>query len=646
LLLNHGKLAPAQLRPRFSLSATSPHAANPIGPSLIYARATQSAQRYFRSDAKLAFACGYPGIDWAAELADLFASLELDIRPMPGLRLVQVRAADAPEAPVAVVRLADGFSPTDLAHALDELAESAQSDVVIDLALLRGLTPDFDVLRELLEAGRSHPDCRLVVRPLHVPLSHSSRTPWMVRPSQCSYLHLVGGVTLNNDVLTISPGVLYAQQAVLVLPAAQLLADPQLAQTLMDIAASGMLEMQQALTGPLQRRLCRVLPVPCNTRFIIAGERYEIAALQESYGELGNPQLPYLLFEPLLTVAGNESLLSGYLLDKCRRLGIDRVDDTALNRLAHELSRLAENQQQVLLDSLYLNELLQAVKPMLADTGELTAPVLQDYLTARDNELASLRELTLDSIMQELLFIETDGMVVGQVNGLSVVAIGGHPSEFGEPVRITAAAHYGDGDLSDIERKADLGGNLHAKGMLLVQSFLQQQFGYHHPLPLSYSLAFEQSYQETDGDSASLAALCAILSAMVKQPLYQSLAVTGAVDHFGRVLAVGGVNEKIEGFFELCRRRGLDGSHGVILPASNVQQLNLNEEVIEAVDQGLFTLYGVEDALEVLTLLFKDMSSEQIIAKIETSLRALSEEHIEESRPGLLKRIPRLFRSG
>ncbi len=646
MLLNHGKLAPAQLRPSFSLSASSANAVNPNGSSQIYVHATQSARRFFRSDAPLAIACGYPGIDWSAELADLFAGLEVDTRPVAGLRLVQVRPADVPEEPVAVVRLAEGFDPADLAHALDEMIESARSEVTIDLSLLRGYTPDFEILRELLEAGRCHLDCRFMVRPLHVPLSPSAQAPWMVRPSQCNYLHLIGGLSLDQGVFSVSPGLLYCRPKVLVLPAAQLLADPQLVRTLLEIGASGMLEMQQPLTGPLQRRVCRVLPVPCHTRFVITGERYEIAALQENYGELANPQLPYWLFEPLLTVAGNEPLLGGYLQDKCRRQGITKVEDAALNHMATALSRLAENRHQVLLDSLYLNELLRAVKPMLSDEDGLTTAALKDHQKERDAELSSLRELTLDSIMQELLYIETAGMAVGQVNGLSVVAIGGHPTEFGEPIRITAAAHYGDGELSDIERKADLGGNLHAKGMMLVQSFLQQQFGYHHPLPLSFSLAFEQSYQETEGDSASLAALCAILSAMVKQPLSQSLAITGAVDHFGRVLAVGGINEKVEGFFKLCQRRGLDGSHGVILPASNVQQLNLTDEVIEAVEQGHFTLYSVENTLEALTLLMKELSSEQILKLIDSTLHSLSEEHHEDSHHGVLKRFTRLLRPG
>ncbi|MDQ2195089.1 S16 family serine protease, partial [Vibrio sp. A14(2019)] len=169
------------------------------------------------------------------------------------------------------------------------------------------------------------------------------------------------------------------------------------------------------------------------------------------------------------------------------------------------------------------------------------------------------------------------------INGLSVLEYPGHPRAFGEPARISCVAHIGDGEFVDVERKAELGGNLHAKGMMIMQAFLNAELELDQPMPLSASIVFEQSYGEVDGDSASLAELCALISALSQQPINQQIAVTGSVDQFGHVQPIGGVNEKIEGFFEVCQRRGLTGTQGVILPSTNVRHLCLHPSVIDAV---------------------------------------------------------------
>ncbi|MEG2042983.1 MAG: S16 family serine protease, partial [Hafnia sp.] len=176
----------------------------------------------------------------------------------------------------------------------------------------------------------------------------------------------------------------------------------------------------------------------------------------------------------------------------------------------------------------------------------------------------------------------------------------GHPLMFGEPSRITCAVHLGDGEFTDVERKAELGGNLHAKGMMIMQAFLISELDLEQQLPFSASIVFEQSYGEVDGDSASLAELCALISALSLAPINQQIAVTGSVDQFGHVQPIGGVNEKIEGFFEACQRRGLTGTQGVIIPATNVRHLCLNAEVIEAVKAGTFHLWAVENAEDAL----------------------------------------------
>ncbi len=177
--------------------------------------------------------------------------------------------------------------------------------------------------------------------------------------------------------------------------------------------------------------------------------------------------------------------------------------------------------------------------------------------------------------------------------------------EYGEPVRITATIRYGgEGDISDIEHKANLAGEIHTKAMMIINGYLTNKFALVETLPVSANLVFEQSYSEIDGDSASLTGLCAILSAMALTPINQQYAVTGAVDQFGNVQAVGGLNEKIEGFYRVCKLQGLTGSQGVIIPASNQQSLILNDEVIDAVQKKqfhIFTVKTVDEAIEILT---------------------------------------------
>jgi predicted ATP-dependent protease len=188
------------------------------------------------------------------------------------------------------------------------------------------------------------------------------------------------------------------------------------------------------------------------------------------------------------------------------------------------------------------------------------------------------------------------------VNGLTVLQLG--ELAFGQPARITATARLGRGQLIDIEREAKLGGNIHSKAVLIVSSFIGHRFGQLHPLAFNASLVFEQSYGGIEGDSASVAEVCALLSAIAGIPLRQDLAITGSMNQHGRVQAIGGANEKIEGFFDICSGRGLTGTQGAVLPADNVRHLMLREDVVAAVAAGRFHVHAIEqidDALALLT---------------------------------------------
>jgi predicted ATP-dependent protease len=198
--------------------------------------------------------------------------------------------------------------------------------------------------------------------------------------------------------------------------------------------------------------------------------------------------------------------------------------------------------------------------------------------------------------------IDTAGAKVGQVNALSVFELGDFA--FGEPTRVTATTRLGDGHVIDIQREVRLGGAIHSKGVLILAAFLAARFSLNRPHALAASLVFEQTYGTVEGDSASLAELCALLSSLGEAPIRQWLAVTGSINQLGEVQAIGAVNEKIEGFYDVCAARGLTGEQGVIIPASNVEHLMLRDDVIEACRAGRFRVYAVrtvDEAIELLT---------------------------------------------
>ncbi|SHG88066.1 S16 family serine protease [Ferrimonas marina] len=266
-------------------------------------------------------------------------------------------------------------------------------------------------------------------------------------------------------------------------------------------------------------------------------------------------------------------------------------------QLAQYASRLCEHQNRLSLAWHQLGQLLAQCE----GEEEISAAHIKAALQAQSHRHNSVEIYAQRNVEEALVRVDTQGDKIGQINGLTVVDYFGH--SYGEPARITVSVHYGDGEVADIERKSELGGNIHAKGMMILSACLYRLFGQDEPLHLSANIVFEQSYQTIDGDSASLAEYCCLMSTIADVPVKQSLALTGAIDQFGNVQAIGGINEKIEGFFHLCRYRGLTGDQGVILPSANLLQLNLSDEVVEAVNKGEFHLYHVDNAEDALALL-------------------------------------------
>ncbi|MDH5736579.1 MAG: ATP-dependent protease, partial [Gammaproteobacteria bacterium] len=237
---------------------------------------------------------------------------------------------------------------------------------------------------------------------------------------------------------------------------------------------------------------------------------------------------------------------------------------------------------------------------------------VQVALDTRIRRLDQLRERVHEQVLRGTYLLETEGSKVAQVNGLSVMQLGDYA--FGRPSRITATARLGTGKVIDIEREVELGGSIHSKGVLILSSYLANRYARDQPLSLSASLVFEQSYGMVEGDSASVAELCALLSALSELPIDQSIAVTGSVNQLGQVQAIGGVNEKIEGFFDICNARGLTGQQAVIIPQSNIKNLMLRRDIVDAVSKHNFKIYSVQTVDQVMMLL-TGISAGEINAK-------------------------------
>ena len=246
--------------------------------------------------------------------------------------------------------------------------------------------------------------------------------------------------------------------------------------------------------------------------------------------------------------------------------------------------------------------------------------------------------------------IDTAGAAVGQINGLSVFDLGDFA--FAEPVRITATTRLGEGQVIDIQREAELGGAIHSKGVMILSSFLAARFSGNLPHSLAASLVFEQTYGHVDGDSASLAELCALLSSLADAPIRQGYAVTGSINQLGEVQPIGAVNEKIEGFFDICLARGLTGDQGVLIPAANVDHLMLRDEVIAAAAEGKFRIFAVRNVDEAIELLTGVPAGSPLDAdtgarfslngRVAARLRDLAALRREQPRPGQIKRVARV----
>jgi lon-related putative ATP-dependent protease len=279
------------------------------------------------------------------------------------------------------------------------------------------------------------------------------------------------------------------------------------------------------------------------------------------------------------------------------------TNDTIAELVRYGL-RCAEHQHKISANIVQINDVLDEAFYLWKQrgaTGQLTAEYILLALAAKKRRTSRISEAWLSEIKEEQVLISTQGKQIGKVNGLTVLEIG--DCVFGTPARITATVYVGSNGITDIEREVDLGKSIHSKGVLLLSGYIGHKYGQRFSVSLSANIAIEQSYGHIDGDSASMAELCALISAIAQLPIDQSIAITGSINQHGEVQSIGGVNEKIEGFYQLCKDKGLTGGQGVIIPKTNVINLMLGDDVISAVEQGDFSIYAVEDidqAIEIL----------------------------------------------
>ena len=421
------------------------------------------------------------------------------------------------------------------------------------------------------------------------------------------YTNIHGSVFTNYRM--IQPGALHrANGGYLLLDVDQLIEQPFVWDTLKLAIKSQRLRMDlpQQDVGMVNNITLNPQPIDLNVKIVLLGSRdlyYTLQDYDDEFDELFRVLVDFDLEIPVTRQALFDFV--GKVRAHLIQLGLKGITANAMCRLVEYSLRMAEHKEKL---SAHFAEVIELVNEAYyfcqksnADTLELDH--LKTALSAKKRRTGRVSQTLLNDIKEGHVLIATEGKAVGKVNGLTVLDIG--DTAFGTPARITSTVFAGASGVVDIEREVELGQPIHSKGVMLLNGYLGNKYAQHFPLTLSANIALEQSYGHIDGDSASLGELVALISALTEIPCLQTLAITGSINQYGEVQAVGGVNEKIEGFFDLCQHRGLTGTQGVIIPKSNAINLVLDATVIDAVKKGLFHIYTVETVDDALSILME-----------------------------------------
>ncbi len=431
---------------------------------------------------------------------------------------------------------------------------------------------------------------------------------------QPRYQNLVGRVehvaqmgALVTDFTLIKPGALHeANGGYLLIDALKLLSEPFAWDALKQALRKEEISIESM--GQVYSMISTVSlepdPIPLDVKVVLIGERllyYLLSNNDPEFNELFKVSADFE--EEMERNADNALAYARVIAEVARTEALRPFQRDAVARVIEHGSRVAEDAHKLSTHMQSVTDVLREADYWAGEAGRDTV-TREDVQTALDTQIyrsGRVQERIQESILRERVLIDTSGEVMGQVNGLSVYTMGSHA--FGRPSRITARVRMGGGEVVDIEREVDMGGPIHSKGVLILSGFLGERYAAEKPLSLSATLVFEQSYGGIEGDSASSAELYALLSALSRLPIKQSYAVTGSVNQRGQIQAIGGVNEKIEGFFDICRARGLTGEQGVLIPAANVANLMLREDVIAAAADGRFHIIPVSTVDEGLSIL-------------------------------------------
>ena len=428
------------------------------------------------------------------------------------------------------------------------------------------------------------------------------------------YSNLVGRIehttkmgALLTDFTLIKSGALHrANGGYLVLDADKVLMQPFAWQGIKQALSSKQITIQSLgqLYSLISTQSLEPEPIPLQTKIVLIGDRrlyYLLYEYDPEFAELFKVEAD---FEDVIDRhAENDALYARLIATIARRNKLKPLDRAAVGRVIEHAARLVEDTEKLSTGVALISDLVREADYWSTQQQQsvIRREDVQHALDQQTYRAERYRQRLYEEIQRGTILIDTEGVRVAQVNGLAVLEMGRFA--FAQPSRITATARLGDGEVVDIEREVELGGAIHSKGVFILSAFLGARYAKDQPLSLSASLVFEQSYGMIEGDSASMAELCALLSALANAPIKQTLAITGSVNQHGESQVIGGVNEKIEGFFDVCRTKGLTGEQGVLIPANNVPHLMLHQDVTDACRDEQFHIYGYHNVDEAMSLL-------------------------------------------
>ena len=499
---------------------------------------------------------------------------------------------------------------------INHFLDSIKKDILKNINLF---TADEKALEGKLQGPQAaHPE---IVKPwlnyrvnLFIDNSNLEGAP-VVADTNYSYHNIFGKLEYENyygalktDYTMLKPGLLHiANGGYLVFQANDLLTNPMCYDALKKVLRSKSLGIENA-ADPRSSMVMISLkpePIPLDLKVILIGDEniYQtLLAMDPDFRKLFKIKVEFADEAPLNKE--NMIKLSRFVKGYCDHEGLPALDNKAMAKLIEYASKLADNQGKLATRftdlSLIVGEASTWAK--MAKSKIITEQFITKALAEKVDRVKKYDDKYMEMIKDNTLLISTTGAEIGQINGLTIMNVGDYT--FGKPVKITANTYTGKNGIINIEREVELSGSSHSKGILILSGYLGEMFAQDMPLSLTASICFEQLYSGVDGDSASSTELYALLSSLADIPINQSFAVTGSVNQKGEIQPIGGVNDKIEGFFQVCKMRGLDGSHSVIIPKQNIRNLNLSDEVIEAVKEGTFHIYAIstiDEGIELLT---------------------------------------------